>query len=395
MSNKNSPVSLKDNTNPTEDFPDLESETRASLHGYPRKLAFHRSHSLAEILPRHHFLKQLQRERLRADRTKSPLSIAVFCFGEEDSEPARIRIQRFLEFIQAAIRETDVLGYIGEGRIALLLVGADEEGRKAYVGKLLDGQDELPSSLVTGTYPGQIFENLLAENPGSSENSLFFLDLSASQYRPGYPLKRMLDVIGAILGIVLFSPVMALTAIAVKLSSPGPVIFRQARLGENGLPFVFYKFRSMASNADDRIHREYVASLITGNTQEINQGNSDAPLYKLQADPRVTWVGRIIRRTSIDELPQFFNVLKGNMSLVGPRPPLPYEAEKYQSWHFRRVFELKPGITGLWQVEGRSRTSFDDMVRLDLEYIRTCSLALDLKILLKTVKVVLLGAGAA
>jgi len=150
----------------------------------------------------------------------------------------------------------------------------------------------------------------------------------------------------------------------------------------------------MSWKVDDRIHRAYVTNLINGNLEGTNQGDKEKPLYKIKADPRVTPVGRIIRKASIDELPQLFNVLKGDMSLVGPRPPLPYEAEKYQSWHLRRVSELKPGITGLWQVEGRSKTSFDDMVRMDLRYIQRCSLMLDLKILIKTVKVVLRCDGA-
>jgi lipopolysaccharide/colanic/teichoic acid biosynthesis glycosyltransferase len=180
----------------------------------------------------------------------------------------------------------------------------------------------------------------------------------------------------------------------VAATSPGPVIFRQVRVGKRGVPFIFYKFRSMYCTADDRVHREYVAKLINGDLDEINQGEPAKPLYKMQDDPRITRIGRLLRKTSMDELPQLFNVLKGDMSLVGPRPPLPYEAEKYQSWHLRRVLEIKPGITGLWQVNGRSKTSFDDMVRLDLRYLRTCSLPLDVAILLKTVKVVLQGHGA-
>jgi len=150
----------------------------------------------------------------------------------------------------------------------------------------------------------------------------------------------------------------------------------------------------LRTNADDRIHREYVASLIKGDLQQINQGDVAKPIYKLKADPRVTPVGRIIRKTSLDELPQFFNVLKGDMSLVGPRPPLPYEVAQYQSWHLRRILDVRPGITGLWQVEGRSKTSFDDMVRLDIRYTRSWSLLLDLKLLFKTVKVVLKRDGA-
>jgi lipopolysaccharide/colanic/teichoic acid biosynthesis glycosyltransferase len=178
------------------------------------------------------------------------------------------------------------------------------------------------------------------------------------------------------------------------LTSPGPVVFKQTRLGYRGVPFDFYKFRSMSLNADDRVHREYVASLINGNHAAINQGNAAKPMYKLKSDPRVTPVGRIIRKTSMDELPQLFNVLKGDMSLVGPRPPLPYEAKQYQAWHLRRILGIKPGITGPWQVDGRSKVCFDDMVRMDLRYIRNCSLTFDLKILLKTLVVVVKREGA-
>jgi lipopolysaccharide/colanic/teichoic acid biosynthesis glycosyltransferase len=187
---------------------------------------------------------------------------------------------------------------------------------------------------------------------------------------------------------------MLATAIAVAASSPGPIIFKQKRVGRHGKPFVFYKFRSMQHNNDDRIHQEFVTSLIKGEHEQVDQGDGVKPLYKLKADPRITPVGRVIRKTSLDELPQLFNVLKGDMSLVGPRPPLPYEVEKYQSWHLRRILEARPGITGLWQVEGRSKTTFDEMVRLDLRYTRLCSLALDLKLLALTVRAVVKDEGA-
>jgi exopolysaccharide biosynthesis polyprenyl glycosylphosphotransferase len=207
-------------------------------------------------------------------------------------------------------------------------------------------------------------------------------------------LKRSVDMVGSVGGILILSPLMLIIAAAIKMTSPGPVIFKQTRMGKRGVPFIFYKFRSMSANADDRIHREYVASLINGNHAAINQGDTAKPLYKIKWDPRVTRVGSIIRKTSMDELPQLFNVLRGDMSLVGPRPPIPYEAEKYEAWHLRRILEIRPGITGLWQVEGRSKTSFDDMVRMDLRYIRNCSPMFDLKILLRTIKVVLKREGA-
>ena len=207
-------------------------------------------------------------------------------------------------------------------------------------------------------------------------------------------MKRAIDIIGSTALLILASPLMLVTALAVKLTSPGPVIFRQMRIGREGKPFPFYKFRSMRCDNDDAIHREYVKNLIQGRHDQINEGDADKPVYKLRSDTRITAVGRIIRRTSIDELPQLFNVFKGEMSLVGPRPPIPYEIENYQSWHMRRLQEVRPGITGLWQVDGRSKTTFDDMVRLDLRYIRNWSLWLDIKILFKTVVVVIRCDGA-
>ena len=207
-----------------------------------------------------------------------------------------------------------------------------------------------------------------------------------------YRSKRLLDIVGASLALIFFAPLMIAVALAIAGTTRGGVIFRQTRLGKGGVPFTFYKFRSMIPRADDGIHRSYVAKLITGAPPSKEDG-AGAP-YKLQRDPRITWIGRLIRKTSIDELPQLFNVLKGDMSLVGPRPPIPYEAAHYQPWHLHRVLDLTPGITGLWQVEGRSRVTFNEMVRMDLRYCRECSLALDIRILLRTVLVVARCEGA-
>lgn len=350
----------------------------------------------AEIPARPNFQQELRRERLRADRSKLPLSTAIFSiYGDKSGEALHFQKQQFIALLRSTVRETDIVGDLSDGRIAVLLTDTDAKGREAFIRKLLNRCSDIPVSIVARTYPEQTFDYLFGEVHGIDEAHMFFPDISPNQFRLAYPSKRCLDIIGALAGIAISLPLMAFVAIAIKLTSPGPIIFRQIRLGEKGRQFVIYKFRSMAINADDQIHRNYVEHLITGNIKAINQGNAEAPLYKIKGDPRVTWIGRIIRKTSIDELPQFFNVLKGEMSLVGPRPPLPYEVEKYQSWHLQRIFEMKPGITGIWQVDGRSRTSFDEMVRLDLEYLRRCSLTLDVKILLKTVKVVLQGAGAA
>jgi lipopolysaccharide/colanic/teichoic acid biosynthesis glycosyltransferase len=169
------------------------------------------------------------------------------------------------------------------------------------------------------------------------------------------------------------------------------VFFRQQRVGEAGRTFTMFKFRTMQVNCDTRIHQQYVESFIQSN-QAATSGSG--AVFKLVNDPRVTSIGNFLRRSSIDELPQFWNVLRGEMSLVGPRPSLPYEVARYKQWHRRRVLEAKPGITGLWQVTGRSRTTFDEMVRLDLRYARSHSLWTDLNILFATPRAVLSGKGA-
>jgi len=206
--------------------------------------------------------------------------------------------------------------------------------------------------------------------------------------------KRALDVAVSAAALAVLSPLLALIAIAIKLSSPGPVLFRQERVGRYGRRFQFLKFRSMKCANDHSIHRDYVTRFITGQTDSTPADPVEKAVFKIQDDPRVTRVGKFLRRTSLDELPQFVNVLKGEMSLVGPRPPIPYELEAYRVWHRRRVLEATPGITGLWQVSGRSRLKFDDMVRLDLQYARTWSLWSDIKILLQTPRAALFCEGA-
>jgi exopolysaccharide biosynthesis polyprenyl glycosylphosphotransferase len=205
-------------------------------------------------------------------------------------------------------------------------------------------------------------------------------------------VKRAFDlVLGAVI-LVLVSPLMLLITLLVKQSSPGPVFFVQERLGRDGQPFRFYKFRSMAHNSDDAIHRQFAAMFINGDKSGCAESNEGEEVFKLKRDPRVTPIGGFLRRTSLDELPQLFNIVKGEMSLIGPRPPIAYELENYQPWHMERL-KAVPGLTGLWQVSGRSSVSFEEMVRLDVRYINEWSPLLDLKILLKTVPVVLKGTG--
>lgn len=214
--------------------------------------------------------------------------------------------------------------------------------------------------------------------------------------------KRALDISLAVLVLIALSPLLLIIAIAIKLDSRGPVIFSQERVGARlksrgdydvwePVNFKMYKFRSMVTDADESVHRAHIQAFVKGN---LEGGEDDNLKFKLVGDPRVTRVGRILRHTSLDELPQMFNVIKGEMSLVGPRPVPVYEASEYQLWHCERLAAM-PGITGLWQVKGRSQVSFEDMIRMDIQYVRTSSLTLDIKILLMTVPAVVAGKGAA
>jgi exopolysaccharide biosynthesis polyprenyl glycosylphosphotransferase len=203
--------------------------------------------------------------------------------------------------------------------------------------------------------------------------------LSAPRWRVN--AKRLIDVCGAILALVASMPIFAVVAAAVKLSSPGPVIFSQARVGKDGRVFRFYKFRSMRMNAESE--REIL--------KKYNE--STGPVFKIKDDPRLTPVGRFIRRTSIDELPQLWNVLRGDMSLVGPRPPIPHEVDMYSAWENQRL-SVKPGLTCIWQVSGRCEVDFETWVQMDIDYIENWSLLFDLNLLARTIPAVLLGRGA-
>ena len=197
-------------------------------------------------------------------------------------------------------------------------------------------------------------------------------------------LKRITDLIGSAACLIASAPLFLAIAAAVKLTSPGPVLFRQRRMGFSGKEFTCLKFRSMHVHNDPQDHIDYVTKFINGDLHNGGSAQTEEAVFKMTDDRRVTPFGRLLRKTSLDELPQLINVIKGDMSLVGPRPPIPYEYEQYEIWHRRRVLEVKPGLTGLWQVKGRSATAFDEMVRLDLQYARERSFWLDLKILLQT-----------
>ncbi len=217
--------------------------------------------------------------------------------------------------------------------------------------------------------------------------TLIWSPAAASAYQRGILAKRTFDATVAAIGILLLSPLFLALYLATRLSSRGPAIYTQRRVGVDGRRFDFYKFRTMVHRNDDSIHRAYSERLINGWAKR-----EGGRAFKLTADPRVTPLGRFLRKSSLDELPQLFNVLRGDMSLVGPRPPIEYEVDYYQEWHKQRL-QAKPGITGLWQVSGRSQVPFDEMVMLDIHYMEHWSFLLDLKILLRTIPVVVFGVG--
>jgi lipopolysaccharide/colanic/teichoic acid biosynthesis glycosyltransferase len=223
--------------------------------------------------------------------------------------------------------------------------------------------------------------------------------------------KRLIDIVVSLIAFIVLMPLMLIVAVSIALESPGPVIFSQKRVGARRrrrrgrteweiVTFTFYKFRSMHYDNNPTIHKQFMKAFIKGDQQEMlrvqngaSANGSKPKALKLVNDPRITRVGKIIRKTSLDELPQLWNVLKGDMSLVGPRPPIPYEVEEYEDWQRRRL-EAIPGLTCLWQVDGRSTVSFNDQVRLDVEYIEKQSLWLDFRVLLQTIPAVVAGKGA-
>lgn len=205
-------------------------------------------------------------------------------------------------------------------------------------------------------------------------------------------LKRVTDIVLTVIALIPISVVMLVTAIIIRLDSPGPAIYRQTRYGVNGARFTFYKFRSMYQNVASDVHEKATATFMDG-AGELNRSDKNMP-YKLGDDSRVTRVGRFIRKTSIDELPQLWNILKGDMSIVGPRPPVEYEIRRYSARHFLRLAG-KPGLTGTWQVFGRGRVTFEEMIDQDISYLETQSLLYDLKLMVLTVPVMITGRGGA
>lgn len=347
------------------------------------------------------FRRVIAVERKRTERSKAPFVLMLVEIANQNTAKSAPALETVMAALLTASRDTDVVGwYKGKTTIGALFTGLVSGEKSAILMTILTRatstlREELSFeqfnliSISLHYYPDDWDEN----GPGRPSNPALYPDLSnqASTKQPHLILKRAIDIVGSLILLVIFFPFCVAIAIAIKATSRGPILFRQMRVGHHGRQFRFLKFRSMYVGNDYSVHRDFVTKLINkGAVADSSEGN----VYKLTGDKRITPLGRFLRKTSLDELPQFINVLLGDMSLVGPRPPIPYELAAYQTWHRRRLLEVKPGITGLWQVTGRSTVDFDAMVRLDLKYATSWTPWLDCKILLRTPMAVIRGSGA-
>jgi lipopolysaccharide/colanic/teichoic acid biosynthesis glycosyltransferase len=356
------------------------------------------------VLDEESFHRTISLERKRTERSRKPFLLMLLDLGnclplDKDGKV----LAKILAALSLSTRETDVTGwYASRSVVGVMFTEVAIDCRGSILSTMMSRVSEtLRSNLSLEQFNRiSIAFHLFPEDwdhdiPERPSNPALYPDLSRrDQSKKLYcALKRFMDVAGSVLALVFFAPAFLLIAAAIKLTSKGPVFFEQKRVGQYGKSFVFLKFRSMHVNNDASVHKEYVCQLIAGQAERKASEGGEA-VFKITNDPRVTKIGAFLRRTSLDELPQFINVLIGEMSLVGPRPAIAYEVEAYDIWHRNRILEAKPGITGLWQVTGRSKVTFDEMVRLDLRYAKSWSPWMDLLILLRTPGAVVFGAGA-
>ncbi|HEY6010424.1 MAG TPA: sugar transferase [Nitrospirota bacterium] len=341
-------------------------------------------------------------ERRRSERSGRPFLVMTLDFsGDRDPESRHESVMWAMKTLSVLTRDTDIKGWYQYPAI-LGVIFTEMNSRetetlqkKIYRSLHASLSDEQLDVIQISFH--RFPDDGKPNKPGGPVKFTFYPDYPKKErtQKTALKMKRAMDVAGSITGILLFSPFFILIPLIIKATSRGPVLFRQERIGQYERRFQFLKFRSMYVNSNSDVHKEFVQNLIMKKDVNGNGSNGNGKkVYKITNDKRITPIGGILRKTSLDELPQFFNVLRGEMSLVGPRPPISYELEKYDTWHRRRVLEIKPGITGLWQVAGRSSTTFDEMVRLDLHYAATWTPWVDIKLLLKTPWVMVGGKGA-
>jgi lipopolysaccharide/colanic/teichoic acid biosynthesis glycosyltransferase len=344
-------------------------------------------------------------ERKRTERSRAPFLLMLLeAVNDESANKNKTTLRKAISALLFSSRDTDLIGWYEEGVIVgAMFTGLVVNDRRAILDTFLTKvttnlREELSEEQFNQVrvsfhlYP-DAWDH---DKPGRPSNAALYPDLISRDKgkRTVLVVKRVIDILGSATMLTLCAPLFAVIALVIKFSSKGPVFYRQMRVGRYGQTFPFLKFRSMYVDNDCGVHKEFVMRLIASHPVSKGQSESERSVYKLTNDKRITRVGRILRRTSLDELPQFLNVLMGDMSLVGPRPPIPYELAAYQTWHRHRLLGVKPGITGLWQVLGRSSIRFDEMVRLDLRYASTWTPWLDFRILLRTPKAVIKGTGA-
>jgi len=365
------------------------------------------------------FWVMLERERARVDRNSHYFSVVSFEMHESSDD--LIKTSRLLHVLSRRIRQSDCVGWLNHRQVGVFLPDTLSGGACKFADDIFqsDRANDLPIKYTVFTYPAGKFTAIEKEINSHKEHDMIpsqdeqnywgvhqdivyeSVNPSGSEIKKGInladnsstekllekhfatelpPWKRLMDILGSLLGIFFLSPLFLIIASYIKVVSPGPIFFKQERIGFKGERFKFWKFRTMHVDADTQIHEQHLKTLI----------NNDIPMEKLETekDPRIIPFGKFLRQSCLDELPQLINVLRGDMSLIGPRPCLPYEAQEYNLWHTKR-FDIKPGMTGNWQVNGKNRTTFNRMIRLDLNYIKHLSLGLDIKILLRTVPAII------
>ncbi len=344
------------------------------------------------------FMRRIIQEWRRAERCGRP-ALLVLLEGLQKAPQSQSRI---VDLVSSMIRETDHLGwYKTDATLGVIFLDLDNGSIECARYTIMEKIEShilhsIDADAVGIRAEGHMLPPYRRNGSLDGTDAEFAESLTKSDSREVWlatAIKRLMDICGSLLLLIACLPGLLVIAACIRLTSRGPALFRQTRTGFGGRTFGLYKFRTMEVQNDDRLHHEYVKQFINGEAESRLDEHGER-VYKLTEDPRITKVGRFLRRTSMDELPQLWNVLRGEMSLVGPRPPLSYEVECYNLWHWRRLFELKPGLTGLWQVRGRSRCSFDEMVRMDLQHGRKHSIALYIRVLLETPRAVIHGSGA-
>ena len=359
--------------------------------------------SSPEILDARTFQNCLRLERKRVERSGRRFVLMLLEPGRLLRDPSkRQAFEQVLTALLRLTRETDLRGWYEEDAIfGVIFTEIADGGCGPILNALLAKIGQALGSVLTLDQINEIKvsfhifpESGDGNGSGGIPNFVFYRDLLADRDRDSFYhfLKRSIDIAGSLFGLIFLLPLLVAIGIAIRLTSPGPILFRQERVGHLCRKFTFLKFRSMYVNNDHAIHKAYVERLISAGSKTTPKADGSAGVYKITNDPRVTPIGRFLRKTSLDELPQLLNVLRGEMTLVGPRPCIAYEFACYETWHRQRLLAMKPGITGLWQVMGRSRVKFDEMVRLDLEYAKSRSLWLDFKILAQTPRAIFSGA---